>query len=238
MNSIYKLINNTSNLCVGLDYDVSKHNGSLLKDVIDNTTDLACAYKFNLAHYLTIDDGLYTLKDIKNYIPDSYFTILDAKFGDIESTNKKYSEFVFDILGFDSVTLSPYIGPNSIKPFVEYKDKFLFILSRNTSNDEEIQMFSDKQSKPLYIKVAEAFSVYDNIGFVAAGTDTQALRYLRHILPDSWFLIPGIGSQGASAEDINSIVQTNYIINVSRGILNFKDFGFKSIREAALFYAK
>jgi orotidine-5'-phosphate decarboxylase len=233
---------NNSIICVGLDVDKEKIPPHLLKasssplldfnkKIIDVTCDLTCAYKLNLAFYEQYGiDGFQLLTDTLGYIPNDIVVILDGKRNDIGNTAAKYAKALFEIFNADAVTLSPYLGKDSIAPFLKYTNRQSFILCRtsNTSAGD----FQDLQTgnKPLYEHVAQKivdWNEHKNCGAVVGATYPEELKKIRNILGDDIpLLIPGVGTQGG---DVKKTVEfgTNSkgelaIINSSRGIL-YKD---------------
>jgi orotidine-5'-phosphate decarboxylase len=219
-------------LCVGLDPDPGlMPEVSLLefnKAIVDATVDLVCAYKPNLAFYEALGiDGLKVLKKTIEHIPGHIPIIGDGKRGDIGNTAKAYAQALFEIFGFDAATVSPYLGFDSVEPFIEYKDKGVFILCR-TSNPGAVdfQSLLDAQGIPLYEAVArkaKKWNVHGNIGLVVGATYPDELKAIRQICPDMPLLIPGIGVQGG---DLASTVKHGIdahgekaVIAVSRQIL-------------------
>jgi orotidine-5'-phosphate decarboxylase len=264
MNFKQKLIKaalkNRSWLCIGLDPDLNKLpaniNQSLsgleefLKAVIDATNDLVCVYKPNSAFYEQFgSDGTALLKEIISYIPAEIPVILDAKRGDIGNTSKMYASAAFDYLKADAITVNPYMGYDSIGPFLDYKDKGVIILcltSNPSSNDfQKRQVIDiDNQQIPLYQIVAQtalAWNKNDNIGLVIGATKPEELGELRKQVGDSLpILIPGVGAQGGDLEmSLKNGSNTSdqlAIINVSRSVLyasKENDYASKS-RENAL----
>ena len=233
---------NNSIICVGLDVNEEKIPPHLFKmsssplldfnkTIIDVTCDLTCAYKLNLAFYEQFGiDGFQLLTNTLEYIPNDIVVILDGKRNDIGNTAAKYAKALFEIFKADAVTLSPYLGEDSIAPFLKYTDRQSFILCR-TSN-KSAGDFQDLQTgnKSLYEHVAQKiveWNVYKNCGAVVGATYPNELKIIRKILGDDIpLLIPGVGKQGG---DIKKTVEfgTNSlgdlaIINSSRGIL-YKD---------------
>ncbi len=223
---------NKSLLCVGLDPDpglmpkmsISKFN----KAIIEVTSDLVCAYKPNLAFYEALGmKGLKALQETIECIPDYIPIIGDAKRGDIGNTAKAYARGLFDVFGFDAATVNPYLGFDSIEPFINYEDKGVFILC-HTSNPgaKDFQNFADAGGRHLYETVAQKASewnVHGNIGLVVGATYTQELKEIRKLCPDMPLLIPGVGAQGG---DLALAVKNGVdaqgekaIINVSRQVL-------------------
>lgn len=200
---------NNSLLCIGLDPDpelmpkglsVFKFN----KAIINATSDLVCAYKLNLAFYEALGfDGLDAMKRTIKYVPDNIPVIGDAKRGDIGNTAKAYAKAIFDIFNFDATTLSPYLGFDSIEPFIEYWDRGVFILCR-TSNPgavdfQNLRLQTEHGQFPLFEIVALRAAQWNkpgNIGLVVGATYPEELKLIRHSHPDMLLLIPGIGAQG------------------------------------------
>jgi orotidine-5'-phosphate decarboxylase len=223
---------NQSLLCIGLDPDpalmpkmsISEFNEA----IIAATSDLICAYKPNLAFYEALGiEGLEALLETIEYIPDHIPIIGDAKRGDIGNTAKAYARGLFDIFGFDAVTVNPYLGFDSIEPFLTYKDKEVFILCR-TSNPGamDFQNMTDASGRHLYeivARKASEWNVHDNIGLVVGATYPQELKGIRKLCSDMPLLIPGIGAQGGDlAQAVKDGVDAHgekAIINISRQIL-------------------
>jgi orotidine-5'-phosphate decarboxylase len=228
---------NSSWLCVGLDPDPGGLPSCLREEVnpplefcrqiIDVTRDVVCAYKPNIAFFEVLGEaGWPTLREVINSIPEGIPVILDAKRGDIGNTAKMYARAYFEGLGVDAVTVNPYMGADSIAPFLDYEGKTSFILCL-TSNPSSAE-FQGKglAEKPLYYQVAEmarSLNRGGNCGLVVGATKPQKLRELRDLCPDVPFLIPGVGTQGG---DLESAVKNGSdqegnlaIVNVSRAIL-------------------
>ncbi len=223
---------NNSLLCIGLDpnpdlmpkVDTLEFN----KAIIDATYDLVCAYKPNLAFYEALGiEGLTVLEKTVAHIPGDIPIIGDAKRGDIGNTAKAYAKALFSVLGFDAATVNPYLGFDSIEPFISYQDKGVFILCR-TSNPSAVD-FQDLRcntGSSLYETVAHKareWNVYGNIGLVVGATYPEELKKIRSICPEMCLLIPGIGAQGG---DLALVVKYGVdaqgekaVINVSRQIL-------------------
>ena len=230
---------NNSLLCVGLDIDKEKtpkflfrnSNDPFLtfnKKIIDNTKDLVCAYKLNMAFYEVLGkEGFELLEKTINHIPKDVVIILDGKRNDIGNTARKYAQSLFETLNADAVTINPYLGEDGVKPFLEYKDKCSFILCR-TSNPSAVD-FQDLtvQKMPLYQTVAEKikkWNVDGNCGAVVGATYPDELKTIRSILGEAVpFLIPGIGKQGGDVEKTVKYGTNSSgdmaIINSSRGII-------------------
>lgn len=199
-------------LCVGLDPDIGPGAGPIgrrileeNKRIIEATARLCCAYKPNIAFYESHGiEGMEALELSLREIPGEIPIILDAKRGDIGNTAKAYARAAFEVLGVGAITLSPYMGRDSIEPFLAYRDRGVFVLAR-TSNPgaRDLQdLACGNDGRPLYLQVAATCYGYDpeRVGLVVAGNDYTALARLRTELPGAWFLSPGIGAQGGEAE--------------------------------------
>ena len=256
MNFIEKLTDatqkNKSLLCVGLDPDPKLMPKDLSvfdfnKAIIDATSDLICAYKLNLAFYEALDEeGFDALRHTIKYIPDDILVIGDAKRGDIGNTAKAYAKAIFLNLNCDATTVSPYLGFDSIEPFIQYKDKGIFILCR-TSNAgaldfQSLRCESEHGYHQLFELVAlkaSKWNTYGNIGLVVGATYPEELRLIRQNHPKMPLLIPGIGAQGG---DLALTVRYGVdaqgekaVINSSRQIIyasREKDFA-EAARQAA-----
>ncbi len=245
--------NNNSLLCVGLDPDPSRlpPGVGLLdfnKQIIEATKDTVCAYKINLAFFEAMgDEGYQLLKLTRDYIPADIPVIADAKRGDIGNTSKAYAKAVFDNLGFDAITVHPYMGLDSISPFLDYTNRGIFILCRTSnpgSNDfQNLPCLSIEGQVPLYkfvARKAQEWNRYSNIGLVVGATYPEELKEIRKTCPDMPLLIPGVGPQGgdlglAVTSSINNRGE-GAIINSSRQIIYASlgsDFALKA-REAAI----
>lgn len=227
----------SSYLCVGLDTDIKKIPQHLHKledpifafnkEIIDATKDLCVSYKLNLAFYESLGfEGWKSLVKTVDYIPESHFKIADAKRGDIGNTADMYARAFFESMNFDAVTLSPYMGRDSIQPFLEYNGKWAIILgltSNAGSADFQTQML-DSGSK-LYEKVITECATWgspDNMMFVIGATKSDQFSEIRKLIPDHFLLVPGVGAQGGSLSEVSNNGLTNEIgllINSSRGII-------------------
>ena len=244
-----------SMLCVGLDVDFNKmpehvkalaNKGELAikgelykgkarsiiefnKAIVDATAAHCVAYKPNLAFYECYGiEGMRALDATVDYIRSKYpeiFLIADAKRGDIGNTAQMYAKAFFEEMDFDAVTIAPYMGADSVTPFLEYKDKWAIVLAL-TSNASAYQFqTAQKDGKPLYQAVMEEMmqiSTPDNMMFVVGATKADKLQELRSFCPDNFFLVPGVGAQGGSAEEVianGSNEHGGLLINSSRAIL-------------------
>ena len=222
---------NQSSLCVGLDPEPEKLPAGVgvfnfCKGIIGATYDLVCAYKPNIAFFEALgDEGFSVLKRVMGSVPKSIPIILDAKRGDIGNTAKAYARAAFDELGADAVTVNPYMGFDSLEPFIEYRDKGVFVLCR-TSNPGAADFQSlDCGGKPLYQLVAdkvETWNKYGNLGLVVGATQPDEIKIIRNAHPTLPLLIPGVGTQGGSLElavKYSNIGDGLGIINVSRQVI-------------------
>jgi orotidine-5'-phosphate decarboxylase len=244
---------NNSLLCVGLDPDprLLPSGVSVLdfnKAIIDATSDLVCAFKPNLAFYEAEGSkGWEILKQTVEYIPKEIPVIADAKRGDIGNTAKAYAKAIFDELHFDAVTVSPYLGFDSVEPFLSYKEKGIFILCRTSNKGaadfQSLKVELDGEQMPLYQAVAKKSSGWNsnkNIGLVVGATYPDELKILRQTHPEIPFLVPGAGAQGGDIKQVVSYGtdkrRAGLIINSSRQILYaFRDKDFaQAARSAAI----
>ncbi len=236
-------------LCVGLDTDVAKlpahlqnHPDAIFefnKQIIDHTAEYAVAFKPNIAFYEAQGiKGWEALKKTIDYINTNYpevFTIADAKRGDIGNTSKMYAQAFFEDLNFDSITVAPYMGKDSVEPFLSYQDKHTILLAL-TSNQGAFD-FQTKQvegHQELYKQVLETSKTWENsanLMYVVGATKAEYLAEIRKIVPNSFLLVPGVGAQGGSLEEVcrYGLTEENYglLINSSRGIIyasSGKDF--------------
>ncbi len=200
------------------------------REIIERTADLACCFKPNIAFYEALDDGLETLRRTLAAIPDEVPVILDAKRGDIGSTAEAYAQAIFERLGVEAVTVSPYLGEDSVRPFSRYADRGVFVLC-HTSNPgaADLQMLR-VDGRPLYLHIAERaphWTEHDNIGLVVGATYPQALAAVRAVAPTTWLLVPGVGAQGGDLEAAVRAGQRadglGVIIHVSRAIAQADD---------------
>jgi len=203
------VLKNNSLLCVGLDPDPALMPDKIQvfdfnKAIIDATSDLVCAYKLNLAFYEALDDrGLDTLKRTIQHIPGDIPVIADAKRSDIGNSARAYARAIFSNLNIDATTVNPYLGFDSLQPFIEYTDRGIFILCR-TSNPgsadfQSLRCRYGKGYRPLFEIVADKVSQWNtnhNLGLVVGATYPEELKSIRRSHPDIPILIPGIGAQG------------------------------------------
>ncbi len=233
-------------LCVGLDMNPDLLGSSRMVDlkehtfkVIDATREMAVAYKPNFAFFERWGaDGFSWLEQTVDYIGTDHIKIADAKRGDIGNTADQYAKSIFTHFGFDCVTLSPYMGRDSIEPFLNHSDKGAFILCR-TSNPSAKELQDILVNKvPLYekvIKMVKTLNKKNNIGLVVGATAPNDLSRIRTIAPNLPLLIPGIGAQGGNlSHSIKTGNQSGVaIINISRGISFAGDMSVKTIKKTA-----
>ena len=224
-------------LCVGLDADINKIPKHLLsfedpifefnKQIIDATKDLCVAYKPNIAFYESMGvEGWISLNRTLEYIPSDIFTIADAKRGDIGNTSQMYAKAFFQNMNFDSITIAPYMGKDSVTPFLKFKDKWAIILAL-TSNEGS----NDFQSKTLYdncelfekvLNISKEWGSDKNIMYVVGATRYEKLSEIRKIIPNHFLLVPGIGAQGGSLDNVarhGMNKDCGIIVNSSRSII-------------------
>ena len=240
-------------LCVGLDVDPAKlpdhfrsnPNGvvEFSKRIIESTADLVCAYKPNLAFFEALGThGHETLKEILEFIPKHILTIGDAKRGDIGTTAERYAASLFDVFGFDAVTVNPYLGLDSVEPFLRKEEKGVFLLALTSNAGSKDFQRLKVGTKPLYERVVEKAKKWNtkkNLGLVVGATHPRELKSLRKLAPEMPFLIPGVGAQGG---DLESSVKFGCVdpgwgavITTSRSVLyasSGKNFAEEARKEA------
>jgi orotidine-5'-phosphate decarboxylase len=243
-------------LCVGLDTDASKlplhlqndPNGILLfnKAIIDATKEYTVAYKINTAFYEAMGiKGWEIMQATLAYIPKEVFTIADAKRGDIGNTATQYAKTFFETYPYDSVTVAPYMGADSVQPFLAFENKWAIVLGL-TSNpgSQDFQMLSLADQSFLYervLKTVSSWGTSENTMFVIGATRADQLQNVRNILPHHFLLIPGVGAQGGDVATVCEHALTDdggILINVSRGIIyasSQEDFASKA-QDAAKMY--
>ena len=228
-----------SYLCVGLDTDIDllpPHIKSqpdavfqFNKAIIDATKNYCVSYKLNTAFYEAQGiKGWEALEQTLEFIPSTHFTIADAKRGDIGNTSHQYAKTFFEVYPFDAVTVAPYMGEDSIRPFLEYKDKWTIVLgltSNKGSRDFEQMPLAVDNNKTLYEHVLETVSKWgttDNLMFVTGATKASELAHIRTIIPDHFLLVPGVGAQGGSLEEVSKNglnKDVGLLVNASRAII-------------------
>jgi len=250
---VEQIFSKRSYLCVGLDTDITKIPKHLLslaepvfefnKAIIDATKDLCVAYKINTAFYEAMGvKGWETMEKTARYIGNDHFKIADAKRGDIGNTSSQYAKAFFETMPFDAITVAPYMGEDSVKPFLEYKDKWAIILgltSNNGAKDFELQQvinnieqfeeevhITKHQTNYLYETVLRKSSQWgtpDNLMFVIGATQGDQFTNIRKITPHHFYLVPGVGAQGGSLKEISekALIKDDcgLLVNVSRAII-------------------
>jgi orotidine-5'-phosphate decarboxylase len=226
-----------SYLCVGLDSDITRVPKHLLsckdpvfefnKNLIDATKGNCVAYKINTAFYEARGaSGWETMEKTVNYIPSTHFKIADAKRGDIGNTSSQYAKAFFETLNFDAITVAPYMGEDSIRPFLEYESKWTIVLGL-TSNigakDFELLMTGDQYLYERVIMTISNWGSPENMMFVIGATQANQFERLRNLAPRHFFLVPGVGAQGGNLKEIseNAIIpgECGILVNVSRDII-------------------
>lgn len=254
---IQQIKNNKSYLCIGLDTDAAKlppylqsHPNGVFefnKAIIDATKNFCVSYKINTAFYEAMGiKGWEALQQTVNYIPATHLKIADAKRGDIGNTSAQYAKTFFEIYNFDAATVAPYMGEDSLRPFLDYKDKWTIVLgltsNKGSADFQQLKVSSAvTESIFLYEKVMQATAAWatpDNLMFVAGATKPQQLRDIRKMFPHHFLLIPGVGSQGGSLQQVSEAAlneEAGILVNVSRAIIyagNDETFAEKAGRAA------
>lgn len=242
-----------SYLCVGLDTDLTKIPKHLLKtadpvfefnkQIIDATAEFAVAYKPNIAFYEALGPkGWESLQKTLEYIPKDCFTIADAKRGDIGNTSSLYAKAFFEQMNFDSITVAPYMGEDSVKPFLDFKDKWVILLI-HTSNPgaRDIQLLETRDGRFVYeevIMASQRWTSADRMMYVVGATQADKVSGIRALAPDHFFLVPGIGAQGGDLEAVSKAgmnSQCGLLVNSARAIIyssDREDFAEAAAREA------
>lgn len=226
-------------LCVGLDSDIAKIPLFLLntedpvfefnKKIIDATADFTIAYKPNIAFYESRGvEGWQSLEKTVKYIKANYpeiFTIADAKRGDIGNTSQMYAKAFLQTLDFDSITVAPYMGEDSVTPFIQYEGKWVILLALTSNKGAFDLQFFEENGVKLYEKVLTVSQEWGNKGnmmYVVGATKAEMLEGIRKIVPDHFLLVPGVGAQGGSLEEVAKYGMNSHcglIVNSSRGII-------------------
>jgi orotidine-5'-phosphate decarboxylase len=248
--------NKSSLLCIGLDPDIDKIPSHLrykknplqlfIREIVESTRDLAVAYKANLAYYeYEGRNGLEALNDLETMISKDTLLILDGKRGDVPHTAERYAHTYFDQMGADAVTLSPYMGQDSVASFIENPEKGAFILALNSNEGVADFQYLQVGIDPLYLYVGKKvakWNINNNCGLVVGAKDIEGLKILRDALPDLPFLVPGVGAQGGDFKEVVKYGRdkdgAGLLVNVGRDII-YADDGKKfaqSVRERAQYY--
>ena len=239
-------------LCIGLDTDIEKIPKHLLKypdpvfefnkQIIDATQDLCVAYKPNVAFYEALGTGGWeSLQKTEAWFPEEIFSIADAKRGDIGNTSERYARAFFEQMNFDSITVAPYMGKDSVVPFLNYKDHWVILLA-HTSNEgaQDFQLFESGERK-LYEEVilkSQQWASANQLMYVVGATRADKIHSIRKLAPDYFFLVPGIGAQGGDLKEVakhGMNANCGLLVNSSRAILyasSGEDFAEAARKEA------
>lgn len=240
-------------LCVGLDTDPAKIPAHLRsaqdplfefnKQIIDATHEWCVAYKPNIAFYEALGPrGWESLQRTLEYIPDDHFTIADAKRGDIGNTSTMYAKAFFEQMDFDAITVAPYMGADSVTPFLAFKDKVVILLV-HTSNpgSADFQLFRSADGRTLYEEVmrkSQSWGTTENLMYVVGATRADKIAEIRKLAPDHFFLVPGVGAQGGDLKEVSQQGMTRecgLLVNSARAIIyasSDKDFARAARHEA------
>ncbi len=233
------IIKKQSFLCVGLDSEIDKIPSFLLKEkdpvfefnkrIIDATHQYAVAYKPNVAFYECYGiNGWTSLESTARYIKDNYpdiFLIADAKRGDIGNTSKMYAKAFLESLPFDAITVAPYMGEDSVTPFLSYNDKWVVLLALTSNKGADDFQYHDENGIKLFkrvLSVSQTWGTINNMMYVVGATRAETLAEIRKIIPDHFLLVPGVGAQGGSLKDVARYGMNNkcgLLVNSSRGII-------------------
>jgi orotidine-5'-phosphate decarboxylase len=225
-----------SYLCVGLDTDITKIPKHLLADpdpvfafnkaIIDATRDLCVSYKINTAFYEALGvKGWQAMERTVNYIGDEHFKIADAKRGDIGNTSDQYAKAFFETMPFDAITVAPYMGEDSVKPFLQHKGKWAIVLgltSNKGANDFELLHTGGEFFYEKILETVSTWGTEENLMFVIGATRTAELSNARKLTPHHFYLVPGVGAQGGSLKEVSEEAMTKdcgLLVNISRAII-------------------
>jgi orotidine-5'-phosphate decarboxylase len=225
-----------SYLCTGLDTQIEKlphvltRDGQGLidfnRDIIDATSNHSVAYKINTAFYEQYGKaGWEWMEETLHHLPNNTLKIADAKRGDIGNTSSMYAKAFFDTLPFDAITVAPYMGEDSLRPFLEFKDKWVICLALTSNAGHADFQLGEYEGKKLYERVIETVCKWgseENLMFVVGATRAQLVKEIREMIPNHFLLVPGVGAQGGSLQEITEAAATEdvgLLVNSSRGIL-------------------
>lgn len=235
-NLIQQIHSKKSYLCVGLDTDLKKipahlqsHANPVLefnRQIIEATAPYCVAYKLNTAFYEWMGPkGWEIMQETLSLIPKGIFTIADAKRGDIGNTSAMYARTFFDTMDFDAVTVAPFMGSDSVQPFLEFKDKWTILLGLTSNEGSNDFQHLQSNGKPLYqsvLETAQTWGTPDNLMFVVGATRTEQLQHIRQIAPDNFLLVPGVGAQGGSLAEVSNFglnKDIGLLVNSSRAVI-------------------
>lgn len=243
----------SSFLCVGLDPDLSKIPShlksesdpifSFCREIIESTADYAVAYKPNIAFFEALGPrGWESLQKVLELIPSEIFSIADAKRGDIGNTSSLYAKAFFETMHFDSITVAPYMGKDSVSPFLEFEGKWVILLAL-TSNEgsADFQLIQDQSGRPIYQAVLEKSQTWgssENLMYVVGATRGELIGEVRKLVPNHFLLVPGVGAQGGNLAEVAKYGMNSncgLLVNSSRGIIyasSGKDFAQVARKEA------
>lgn len=233
---VEQIFKKQSYLCVGLDTDITKIPKHLFsepdpifsfnKAIIDATRDLCVSYKINTAFYEALGTkGWGAMEKTVQYIGNEHFKIADAKRGDIGNTSDQYAKAFFETIPFDAVTVAPYMGEDSVKPFLQYDGKWAIVLgltSNKGANDFELKKTDEELLYEKVLKTVSAWGNPENLMFVIGATQAEQFANIRKITPDHFYLVPGVGAQGGSLKEISEKAMTKdcgLLVNSSRSII-------------------
>ena len=226
-----------SYLCVGLDTDLSKIPVHLQlrpnavvefnKAIIDATKDFCVSYKINTAFYEAMGaKGWNAMEETVNYIPATHLKIADAKRGDIGNTSSQYARAFFETLQFDAITVAPYMGEDSIRPFLEYDNKWTIVLGLTSNKGAaDFELLKTDDAIPVYEKVITTVAKWgsiNNLMFVTGATKAEEFTHIRKLIPDHFLLVPGVGFQGGSLAEVSKYGMSKdcgLLVNASRAII-------------------
>jgi len=225
-----------SYLCTGLDTQIEKlphvltRDGQGLidfnRDIIDATSNHSVAYKINTAFYEQYGKaGWEWMEETLHHLPNNTLKIADAKRGDIGNTSSMYAKAFFDTLPFDTITVAPYMGEDSLRPFLEFKDKWVICLALTSNAGHADFQLGEYEGKKLYERVIETVCKWgseENLMFVVGATRAQLVKEIREMIPNHFLLVPGVGAQGGSLQEITEAAaneDVGLLVNSSRGIL-------------------
>ena len=225
-----------SYLCTGLDTQIEKLPHVLTRDgqglidfnreIIDATSNHSVAYKINTAFYEQYGKaGWEWMEETLHHLPNNTLKIADAKRGDIGNTSSMYAKAFFDTLPFDAITVAPYMGEDSLRPFLEFKDKWVICLALTSNAGHADFQLGEYEGKKLYERVIETACKWgseENLMFVVGATRAQLVKEIREMIPNHFLLVPGVGAQGGSLQEITEAAaneDVGLLVNSSRGIL-------------------